>query len=180
MLNAAAFTTQCRDIQKTREKILKSEPSMPQHSLPNAAAFDQIWKIGLKSETSMPQHSVTNAAAFKARLRKIKRPKSPILLHSFFFFSQNIKTSQPNSPNPKSLNTQLLNLPKSSFQTLNPTSKHLISCNPSTTKWFQRVLLLGRKSPTSLLVWNLFKPSKSPSFWKLEEIIALKLWDLNE
>ena len=74
MFNAAAFTTQCRGIRFTLEKILKSEPSMPQHLVLNAAAFKRVEEIGLKSETSMPQHSVTNAAAFVEKPRKIKGP----------------------------------------------------------------------------------------------------------
>ena len=47
---------------------------MLRHSQPNAAAFKCFEERGVKSETSMPQHSVTNAAAFVEKPRKIKGP----------------------------------------------------------------------------------------------------------
>ena len=47
---------------------------MLRHSLPNAVTFERFEEIGLKSETSMPQHSVTNAATFVEKPKKIKGP----------------------------------------------------------------------------------------------------------
>ena len=133
--NAAAFELH-------EKNFWKSEPSMPQHWVPNAAAFEHFEEIGLQSETSMPQHSVTNAAAFEVKFRKIKRPTS-VSSSLLPYFSLTIETLSNKTLNTsKSLNTQLFQPPNSSSKTLNPTSKSLNFCYPSTKSWFQRIFLL--------------------------------------
>ena len=101
----------------------------------NAAAFKPDEEICLKSETSMPQHSVTNAATFEAQLRKIKRP-NPVYSSSFLIFLSTKTLKDKTHQIPKHPKLQSTKIIPNSF---NPTSTNLNSFNPSTTSWFQRV-----------------------------------------
>ena len=131
MPNAAAFTTQCRGIQITREKFFEDRTF-------NAAALSSQCR-GIQARTrNLCEVRDLNAAAFSNECRGIRSPtqknKTPpsraLFIFSYFLSITTLKHLKTQ----KSLNTQLLNPPKSSSPTLNPPSKSLISCNPSSTK----------------------------------------------